>query len=228
MNVSNKVILRMPGLNKADQAIEGGGLPHPAVQIFIGVCFALITQLLHGYGLVFLAGLLIAFSIVICPSRFFLLIRRTRWILLSIFLIYAYTSTGEALWPQLGAFSPVAGGMNESLLQILRLIAVLACLSILLTSLSQSQFISGLYVLFSPLSVFGVPRERIAVRLALTLRYAENTLLSTGRNWRDSIEQLISPIEIETGHIELRVERLSRLDWLFVAASSAALLGFWI
>ena len=83
-------------------------------------------------------------------------------------------------------------------------------------------------MLFSPLSVFGVPRERIAVRLALTLRYAENTLLSTGRNWRDSIEQLISPIEIETGHIELRVERLSRLDWLFVAALSAALLGFWI
>lgn len=203
-------------------------MPHPAIQIYIWVCLTLAAQMLHGYALMLLTGMMIVFSFRICAVRFFFLLRRTRWILFSMFLIYAYTSPGGTLWPQLGVFSPVADGMVDGLLQLSRLLTVLAGLSILLTFLSQSQLIAGLYTLSRPLSLFGLSRERIAVRLALTLRYAESAMLDTASNWRGSIEHLLTPIPVAPGFIELHVASFARRDWLLLAAASAALLGIWL
>jgi len=225
MDISKNTILHKPVLSKPEQAAQSAGMPHAALQIYVWVCLTLAAQLLNGYALTLLALMLIVLSFKICAVRFVLLLRRTRWILISVFLIYAYTSPGDAVWPQLGTFSPVADGIMSGLLQIMRLVTVLAGLSILLTLLSQSQLITGLYTLSRPLCFFGLSRERVAVRLALTLRYAESAMQDTTSNWRVSIEHLLAPVPVTPGFIELHVTPFSRRDWLLLTAASVALLG---
>jgi hypothetical protein len=225
MDISKNTILPKHGLGNPDQPVQMAGMAHPAVQIYVWVCLTLAAQMLSAYALTPLALMLAVFSFKICPARFFLLLRRTRWILFSVFLIYAYTSPGDLAWPQLGAFSPVADGITGGLLQIMRLVTVLAGLAILLTLLSQSQLITGLYTLSRPLRLFGLSRERVAVRLALTLRYAESAMQGTASNWRVSIEQMLAPVQVAPGFIELHVYPFSGRDWLLLVAVSVALLG---
>lgn len=228
MDISKNTILPKQGLSKPDQPVQMAGMPHPAVQIYVWICLTLAAQMLGAYALTLLALMLIVLSFKICTARFFLLLRRTRWILFSVFLIYAYTSPGDLVWPQLGAFSPVADGIVGGLLQIMRLVTVLAGLSILLTLLSQSQLITGLYTLSRPLRLFGLSRERVAVRLALTLRYAESAMQETASNWRGSIEQLLAPVPVAPGFIELHAYPFSGRDWLLLMAASVVLLGIWL
>lgn len=201
---------------------------HPAVQIYLWICYTLAAQMLAVPLLLLLTVMTILLAIWIDAVRFLALLRRTRWILFSILLIYAFSGSGDSLWPQLGMFSPVAAGIEEGLLQLSRLIIVLAGLSILLALLSQSQLISGIYTLLRPIAYVGLSRERISVRLALTLRYAESAMQSAAGNWRDSIERQLAYIPLAPENIELQVASISRLDWLLSAAASAALLGVWL
>lgn len=203
-------------------------MPHPVVQIYFWISMVFAVQILHGHALLLLAGILIVFALKLCAVRFMLLLRRTRWILISIFFIYAYTGSGASLWPQLGIFSPAAAGMVDGSVQILRLLAVLAGLSVLLTSLTQAQLVSGLYTLFYPLRFLGLSRESIAVRLALTLHYAEGAMLGKDSKWRDNLEQMLKPAQVDDGVIELKLVRLTCLDWLLLAGSAAVFIGLLI
>jgi hypothetical protein len=228
MDKLNNAVLYRQSPGKQEYTARGEEMPHPALQIYIWFCLTLAVQMLGAYALAMLAGILIVFSFWICAARFFSLLRRTRWILVSVFLIYAYTSPGASLWPHLGMFSPVAEGLEHGLLQLLRLLAVLAGLSILLTLLSQAQLIAGLYTLCRPLVFLGVSRERFAARLALTLHYAESAMRDTATNWRGSIEQLYEQLPSTPGYIELRMVPFTRRDALLAVAASAAVIGVWL
>ena len=228
MDISNNLNAREQQVSKQDRHFDKVWLSQPAVKIYCWICLSLAVQMLNGYMLALLAGILIVYSFRICPSRFILLLRRTRWILFSMFIIYAYTTPGDALWPQLGSFSPAADGVVDGLMQLARLLAVLAGLSILLASLSQSQLIAGLYTLSRPFCILGLSRERLAVRLALTLRYAESAIQESRVYWRDSMEHMLAPRPDVPGFIDLQVRSLCRRDWMQVAAVSAALLGIWL
>lgn len=206
----------------------GKGMPHPAVQIYLWICLSLLAKILHGYPLSILAGVMALLAFGICRSRFSVLLLRTRWILLSVLLVFSYGSPGDALWPQLGAFSPVTDGVVAGFVQTLKLTTMLAGLAILLALLSQSQLIAGLYMLLSPLSHLGFERERIVVRLALVLDYAENIMHYTARNLSGSIEQLLAPVQGGRESVELESASFSIRDWMLLAVSSIALFGVWL
>lgn len=228
MHISNTPDAHPQPADRQDHHLDRAWLSHAAVQIYSWICLSLAVQMLSGYLLVLLAGIVIVYSFRISPARYILLLSRTRWILFSLFVIYAYTTPGEALWPQLGSLSPVADGIVDGLMQLARLLAVLAGLSILLTLLSQAQLIAGLYSLSRPFCVLGLSRERFAVRLALSLRYAESAMQESSIHWRDSMEQRLAPRQVVPGFIELRVRSLSWRDWVQVVAVSVVLLGVWL
>lgn len=223
---NNKFVRRASVEGRAHDLTNCTG-PHPAVQLFIWLCLTLAAHSLNVYGLLTLAGISIAFALVLCAARFSQLLRRMRWILISVFVIYAYSTPGDPLWMQLGAFSPVKEGAADGLLQLLRLTTVLAGLSILLTLLSPAQLVAGLYTVAHPLRGFGLSRERFAVRLALTLRYAESVPDMAG-GWRGRLEQLLAQNSEKPGFVELQVARLTMRDWLIFAGVSAALTGIWL
>jgi len=69
----------------------------------------------------------------------------------------------------------------------------------------------------------GLSRERIAVRLALTLHYAESAMLDTAADWRGSIERMLTPAEIKQPGIELHATPINLRDGLLLVAGCASL-----
>jgi energy-coupling factor transport system permease protein len=147
-------------------------------------------QAMSLWPLLTVAFLVLLGAFVISRHRFINLLRRTRWIMLSLLLIYAYSTPGQPLSDSLGMFAPSVDGLADGLQQLTRLLAALAGLSILLNNLHRQQLIAGLYTLFAPLQWMGLSPERLAVRIALTLHYAEVAMLRGPNAWQDNLHSL--------------------------------------
>lgn len=227
MNISKINHLINNAKTGEDTLWRGNGL-HPAVQIYVWICLTFATQILSKYGLVLLLVVTIMLSLKFCKIRFFSLLRRTRWIMLSILLIYSYTSEGRSVWPLLGNLSPIFEGMQNGLLQLSRLVTVLASLSILLALLSQAQLIEGLFVLIRPLELAGISRKELSVRLSLTLSYAERLIQNNVINLQQDIANLRLEDAVEPSFIEMQLNPFFRLDWLVLGGVSLALIGLWL
>ena len=198
-------------------------MPHPAVPILLWVYLTIAMQSLQAAGLLLAGVPLLVVACALSSAHFFTLLRRTRWIMLSLLFIYAYATPGEAVWASLAQFTPTREGLLDGLLQLCRLSFALAGLTILLSLLPQQQLISGLYTLAYPLRYVGLSRERVAVRLALTLHYAESAMLDTAADWRGSIERLLTPAEIKQNSIELHTTPFTLRDGLLLVMGCASL-----
>ena len=202
-------------------------IPHPVTQIVIWICLAILVQALQTVVVPVLAVILVFLAFKAHSKRLLTLLRRTRWILISLLVIYAFMTPGTALWTLPYMPNPTREGLLDGLMQLSRLICVLAGLSILLTSLSQARLISGLYVLAYPLRYIGFSRERIAVRLALTLEYAERAMQETAKDWRSSIEHaLLSENDVESG-FELPMQMLTWTDGFLLVGVGVILVTVW-
>ncbi len=177
--------------------------PHPAVLILFLFGLVIKTQSFQSFELLMVMCLLIVLALILFPLRFIALIKRLRWIMLSLLLIYGYATPGNAVWqasewPLLARFSPTLEGLITGLLQLERVITTLAALAILAGLLSRQQLMSGMYCLIYPLRYMGVPHEKLVMRLALTMQYAEVALLNTARkttqDWRVSLGQITAPM----------------------------------
>ncbi len=198
-------------------------MTHPTVLILLWVCLVITIQSLQATKLV-LAGLpLLAVAYALSATCLIILLRRTRWIMLSMLLIYAYATPRVAVWASLAQFSPTHEGLTNGLLQLCRLAFTLASLAILLNLLSRQQLISGLSVLTYPLRYVGLSRERLAVRLALTLQYAESVIWVTTGNWRTNIAQMLVPAEVKPHSIELHTTPFTMFDGMILTVGCALL-----
>jgi energy-coupling factor transport system permease protein len=93
--------------------------------------------------------------------------------------------------------------------------------------LTQAQFISGIYALAYPLNWFGGSRERVAVRLALTLQYAEPAMRDTAADWSRAIGDVLQP-PFEAGQrVMLDRIALKAVDGLSLLLCAALLYGVW-
>lgn len=185
---------------------------HPAAQILTWCLLVVMLQALELRLLLLAAVLLLLATFAVSGRKFLHLLRRTRWIMLSLLLIYAYSTPGQALWHRLGMFSPTHEGLTDGSVQLLRLLAALGGLAILLDRLHRQQLIAGLYALFAPLRLLGLSRERAAVRLALTLHYAEVAMMRGSRSWQDTLRGLFEAHGDTERHMELPVHRFAFAD----------------
>jgi len=189
--------------------------------------FALLVQRLQGFALLVTCVVLLLLAIKLCSEQMSSLIKRTRWIMVVLLFIYAYTTPGGAVLSQFGTWSPTWEGLSDGATQLGRLLSVLAGLAILLTLLPQARLISGLYSLMYPLRWLGLSRERFAVRLALTLENAESAMRDTASDWRMTIGDSMKPIRSGTSHIELDVQAFGLVDVLVLVASAVLMIGVW-
>jgi len=191
---------------------------HPAAQILTWCLLVATMQALKLDVLLIAAGTVLLFAFAISGHKLMQLLRRTRWIMLSLLLIYAYSTPGQPLLDALGMLSPSREGLADGLLQLARLLAALAGLAILLDRLHRQQLIAGLYTLFAPLQWLGLSRERFAVRLALTLHYAEVVMLRA-HSWQDSLRSLFEPHGETAKQMELQLYRFGLGDACLLGCS---------
>lgn len=146
---------------------------HPLVKI---LCFLMLLLLISTASSILLFCALVLAIIVIYYLRidaFPHMVRRMRWLFLSIFIIYAFGTPGELL-PQFPvSYAPTFEGINLGWQQIEKLLLALAALALLVTRTSKEHLMLGLYMLLRPLKIAGLNVERFAARLMLTLNYVE-------------------------------------------------------
>lgn len=98
------------------------------------------------------------------------MLKRLRWILVSIFVVYLWFTPGEPLTDGLRFIS------REGLLLALErcgvLVLIVLAVELLLRRLDQQGLLKGLYWLTRPLQFFGINQNRIILRIALTLQLA--------------------------------------------------------
>lgn len=198
---------------------------HPAAQILIWCVWAASLQIMVPDRLVAISGLILLSALLMSRHKFILLLRRTRWITLSLLLIYSYSTPGQALFDPLGMYSPTREGLTDGVLQLARIFAALAALAILLERLHRQHLIAGLYTLFAPLQWMGMSRERISVRLALTLHYAETGVLRGASDWRKMLHGLFEKHDEPAKQIELSLHRFGIGDATVLFAAIAASWG---
>jgi energy-coupling factor transporter transmembrane protein EcfT len=198
---------------------------HPAAQILTWCLLVAGLQMLTPGKLLVAAGFIFLWALWVSPHKLMQLLRRTRWIMVSLLLIYAYCTPGQPLLEALGMFSPSREGAGDGVLQLARLLAGLAGLAGLLDRLHRQQLIAGLCTLFSPLQLIDISRERVAVRLALTLQYAEAAMLRESHTWQDNLRSLFEPHDATGKHMELTLHRFGASDALLL---SGVLLLLWV
>lgn len=198
---------------------------HPATQITVWCLLVAVMQALAPAMLLTAAGLVFLCACALSRHKFIQLLHRTRWIMLSLLLIYAYSTPGQPLLDTFGMFSPSREGLIDGVSQLTRLLAALAALAILLDRLHRQQLIAGLYALFTPLQWLGLSRARLAVRLALTLHYAEAAMLRKSGRWQDVLGSLFEPHGETIRHMELPLYRFAMGDVLLLCFSLLLLWG---
>lgn len=144
--------------------------PHPSSSIFLGLAAILAASSRDGTGLFLACFVLILAALVTARHHFGLLFRRSRWLLLTLLILFGWLTPGTPL-------PGVPGASQEGLLlaaeNLGRLLLALSVVAMLLTALTPAELVAGLRSLLAPLSLLGISRDRIAVRLALTLAEVE-------------------------------------------------------
>jgi hypothetical protein len=99
------------------------------------------------------------------------LIRRSRWLFLSIAVVYLWLTPGPPIIPYLGEGSPSWTGLWLGMHRVGVLMEVILLAAILLQTTARETLMAGIYVLARPLAWVGFDRERLAVRMVLVLEY---------------------------------------------------------
>ena len=146
---------------------------HPFVKIACFFFLLLLLQYLSPSSIAVLCGLICLLAAVLNLQHFFQLIKRMRWLFVSLLLVYAYATPGEYLAFLPLNVAPSFEGLHLGLMQIAKLLIAVASLSALFASASKSQLMAGLWTLLSPLRLVGLNVERFTVRMLLTLHYVE-------------------------------------------------------
>lgn len=167
------------------------------------------------------------------------MLKRMRWLFLSMFLIYAFNTPGEFVrdWPLNGwvDWSPTYEGLQAGTLQLVRLMMMLAGVGLMLATTTTSSMIEGFYVLLKPLKCIGLHPERFAARLCLTLHYIESNNLQQDRqsasylNWQQFLNMDLDKIDSSSNLkvITLENHRLSYLDYMALFVMCALLIWKW-
>lgn len=142
---------------------------HPAAALLACLTAIVVIQFL-GWP-----GLALAFPVVMLTARESLsrwpyLLRRMRWLLMSVWLILAYGTSGDAIFNV--AWLPTHEGLWEATLHVARLGLMLGCLAWLFSSLGHQGLLAALH----PLARLGITSERLVVRLALVMQNLQTEL----------------------------------------------------
>ena len=146
---------------------------HPSTALLITLIAIVAIQFIG------LAGLVTVFVLQLLAVRhsfadWWRLVRRMRWLLLSVWLILAYGVPGDAVFEV--SWMPTHEGVREATLHVARLILMLGCLAWLFSSLGKQGLLIALHGLLHPLTRLGIDSERLVVRLSLVMQNLQNEL----------------------------------------------------
>lgn len=152
--------------------------------------------------------------------RWLMLARRARWLLLTLWLILAYGTPGEAWLDQ--PWAPTEAGIHEASLHAIRIVVMLGLLAWLFEALPRQRLMAGLWAVARPLRRLGVDADRVVVRLALVFDYLEKA--PPRGTWRHLLDDS-RYIGNEMGVIRIELPAWRRRDAGLVAGTALVFSG---
>lgn len=191
---------------------------HPVIRIVTFLVFTLFVAF-GGYPQLFfsLAALvmfyLLAQSTPMLWSSTWLMLKRMRWLFLSMVVIYFWFTPGQAILAVMADYSPTWQGIQMAGYRIGSLIVIVVAVNIVIKSTPRELITSGLLWLLTPLSYLGLPHERLAVRIVLTFNMIseiqyEYDLLKRAKH---TDEPAMQPRQNSRGGFLQRLDRLGEL-----------------
>ncbi len=201
---------------------QQAGLPcHPATALLLWLFFVVW---LNRAGL---AGSLVAGSLLVGLlwqagwADFMAYVRRTRLLLIMIWLVRLLENGLPGQWQSWRMLPWLAA--SEA---CLNWVEMLAALAVVMSRMTRIHLLSGVRVLLRPLGWFGLPVDRIAVRLWLTLEYADQ-LLHIRHNFSQRLQTMMEDELLGSGsftEVRLVSQPLRWRDALCVMAGLLVLL----
>jgi hypothetical protein len=185
------------------------------------MCGVVLLQMAPWTVLATIALIAVPAALFWSQSRILRLLVRTRWLFLSIALLFLFAVPGERLAGLAGDMGMTVEGLSMAAEHLLRLLLLLATLALLHERLGNHGLVTGLHWLLAPLANWRTLRERIVVRLILVLDYVEGTPAPDWREW-------LSP-ELAPGLAPLALETRAAgfWDWLVLGAFGVVLVVGW-
>lgn len=150
-----------------------GRFLHPASALLICLTSIVAIQFFGPSGLALVLLALVVDGRRVLPG-WWALLRRMRWLLLSVWLILAYGTPGDA-WHDV-AWLPTYEGLREATLQAARLVLAVGCLAWLFALVGRDGLRAALISLLRPLARAGLATDRLVVRLSLVMDNLQSPL----------------------------------------------------
>ena len=157
---------------------------HPVIRVLVFIIFSLHASRLD-LSEFFVAVLILLLLALICQGLngpiAWSFLKRLRWLFLSILILYAWFTPGQALFdlPQT-RFMPTYEGLQAGLLQVSSLILIVLALVILVSGLARERLLAAIYWLSRPVGLLGISREHLVVRLVLAMAYVPRLQMHLG------------------------------------------------
>lgn len=188
--------------------------PYSASAILLGLAAILAASSREASQLLPASLVLILAAVVTARQHFGLLLRRSRWLLLTLLILFGWLTPGTPL-------PGIPGASQEGLLlaaeNLGRLLVALSVVAMLLTALTPAELVAGLRSLLAPMRLLGISRDRIAVRLALTLEEVE----ASRQGRRDDPEGMAATLSLPAA-------RYGVADFLLIGFAGVLLLVAWL
>lgn len=189
---------------------------HPASLLLAWACFAVILQGIDWPWILFPALLCLVWAQLRAPLRNRRMLLRTRWLLLSLLILFSFFTPGEFLPGLAGEFGLTIEGVRSAVEHGGRLIALLSSLALLHELIGTLGMLSGLYFLLGP----GRWREKTIVRLMLILEWIEAKQYPDWRVWLQRDVQ--SPVDSLS--CKLAMPPMRGQDWWLIGVALMSLL----
>jgi len=196
---------------------------HPVLLLLGLIVFALAIPQFNITSMLVASTLVVVIVLFSDYKRCWRLMRRTRVLLIMLLGVYSFTTPGTPLFSGWEQASPTVEGLNAGLQQIWRLGLMIGGVAAMISYLSRNQLLGGLYYLLLPLKPIGIPVERFALRLWLTLHYVETLpkMSKLGAHWENAITM---PKKFDQ-RIQIEIAQFHITDIVF-AVVCIALLGW--
>lgn len=147
---------------------------HPASVLLLWVAFLVAYSVRGGVVLTISCLVVMVWAFLYAGLHLRRLLRRSGWLMLMLFVVFSWMTPGIPL-----PFMPfvTVEGLQLAVAQSAHVLFAIASLALVLQYLSRADLVAGMYFLLSPLSRFGVPAKRLAVRLMLTLEEVERAAM---------------------------------------------------
>lgn len=114
-----------------------------------------------------------------CLQSSWRMLKRMRWLFISIFILYLGFTPGTLILPQWPAVSPSVEGLELGCIRVAALILVVMAVNLLLQYLSREELVSAVLWLLYPVRNF-IDNEKLAVRISLTMELlAQVSMINT-------------------------------------------------